>query len=886
MNKPNLKIYFKWICMISVLMFVISGCSLSKLTSVVNIDTDDTDYEAVDPGFDNAVKNTDGFYIAAENDKSQLLVSGLTTEIAVKEKATGFIWYSNPADRLNDKLSTGVNDKINATMTFNCDQDTQSMGYGMGKSTNQNAFSTTNFNSYKDSVSKRQYSFYSINNGIRINYAVGKKDYTFLCPQILTIERYNELIKKMTPEDLEIFTFYFKLFSLKDYIDDPTAYSYLKDKIEISKQRDVYVVSFLSNADFGRTANSDYVKKQIDAIMKRINYTPEELTRDNEENLVPPPAYANIYFTLSVEYTLDGSDLIVKIPRESIKYKKEDFKLVNLSLLPFFGAAGTDKAGYMFIPDGAGALINFNNGKLNIPSYSKDIYGKDVNLFFKNLDETQIYLPVFGIKQDENAFLAVIEKGDSSCTIFADISGRANSYNHVEANFTLVNKAVNQTALMAEKGLIYYQEESLQSDIQIRYMFLENTKADYTGMALRYQKYLLDNKLITKRSFTEKIPLYIDAIGAISYKDTFLGVPYNSQLSLTSYKQAKVILEELKEKGVENIDFQYTAWCNNGINNTVSDKTSLIRRLGTRNDFDALVDYTKENLFGFYPSMNFAYTTENTFYRLLIEKTQSARYLDNTITYARIESKSFPRQSAENTVILTPRFYDDMINKFIRSYKKFDNDGIGISSFGTDLNADYKRNKYSDRETAKNIIIQQLDKLQKNDYNLSITGANAYTLKSANIVNNITADSSDDYLFDATIPFYQIVLHGIVPYASEPINRSNDYATAELRIFESGSIPSFEWIYEDNTILKTTTANFYGISYKPWLNKAIDLYNHINTALADCQTSTIADHKIVSPGLNRTTYSNGIVVYVNYNDVDVMDGEITVEAKNYKVIKG
>jgi hypothetical protein len=881
MNKIHKHQYTKALSVILIMLFALSGCSSSKLIEPIIVKTSSINYNATDPTFDSTVKNSNGFYLAAENNESQLLINGKTTEIAVKEKATGVTWYSNPVDRQNDKIATSPMDTINSILTFRYMQT----GLTNVKNPSGTIAASALLNSFQDSVFKNQYSFYKIKNGIRVNYQVGTKT-DILCPTILSIARYKELTAKMSKDDLDTFNNYFLYFSLNRFKSDPTTKAIYEDTLPILKKRDVYLISSLAHIDSGAGPPGTYIMKKIQEVMIRIGYTQKDLDKDNKENLVVLKKSTDVYFSISVDYTLDGHDLLVNIPKDSLKYDDTIFHLTEITVLPYFGAAGTDKTGYIFVPDGSGALINLNNGKLTFPAYLKEVYGRDQNLHSKNTDDTEIYLPIYGIKQNNQAFLAVIEKGDGSCLINADISGRTSSYNYINPMFTLQNSGLNYSSIVSMGGLTYYQQKSLQSDIQIRYIFLHDDQASYTGMALRYQNYLLDNKLIKKQTFTDKIPLYIDAIGAITYNATFLGIPYKSQLSLTSYSQALDILKTLKSKGVDNVNLQYTAWCNGGFDNSVFDKADLISSLGSEKDFNNLADYTKKNNINFYPIADFAYTTETALFRFFDEKTQSARYLDNTVTYALIISRSLPQFGNSATVILSPLFYNDMINKFMNSFKRFNTSGIGLNTFGTDLSGDFKKDATTDRQMAENVIVQQLDKLQSNNYKLSIKGANAYTLKDANIVNNISAISSDDYLFDSSIPFYQIVLHGIVPYSSEPINMSSDYNMDVLRLIEAGTVPSFQWMYEDNSILKDTISNYYGINYIPWLDQAVALYKQVNDALADCQTSTITSHKMLQAGLYQTIYSNGTKVYVNYNDVAATDGSIIIKPKDYKVVKG
>ena len=71
-----------------------------------------------------------------------------------------------------------------------------------------------------------------------------------------------------------------------------------------------------------------------------------------------------------------------------------------------------------------------------------------------------------------------------------------------------------------------------------------------------------------------------------------------------------------------------------------------------------------------------------------------------------------------------------------------------------------------------------------------------------------------------------------------------------------------------------------------WLEDAIEAYKDINDALADCQNEVIISHNEISKNLYKTTYSNGICIYVNYGD-EVIEAEgQTIKACDYVVVKG
>jgi len=342
--------------------------------------------------------------------------------------------------------------------------------------------------------------------------------------------------------------------------------------------------------------------------------------------------------------------------------------VTKITVLPFFGAAGRDKQGYIFVPDGSGALINLNNNKVNYNSYLAPVYGRDHSIIIPRLtrsEESHVYLPVFGLKQNDDAFFAVIEEGVAVSDIELRTSGQINSYNNIYASFNLKYTAMETRYTLNIAGLLNYQKKSLQSDLQIRYMFLAGNDANYTGMALKYQKYLLDKKLVTKQSFGEALPVNVNLIGAIPNIKSVAGIPIKSQKAITTFKQAVDLLKELETNGFKDINLQYTYWCNNGLLNSSSDKIDIINSLGSRSDLNKLIDYTKTKGIGFYPNMNFLYATGGMFYGLFTEKSQAARDLGNSVVHDykyNIATLNYINDGT-NTII-SPKKYGNTFDKF------------------------------------------------------------------------------------------------------------------------------------------------------------------------------------------------------------------------------
>ncbi len=192
-----------------------------------------------------------------------------------------------------------------------------------------------------------------------------------------------------------------------------------------------------------------------------------------------------------------------------------------------------------------------------------------------------------------------------------------------------------------------------------------------------------------------------------------------------------------------------------------------------------------------------------------------------------------------------------------------------------------------DRQAAVSIIADQMKALSEEGYELAVSGGNMYTWASASLIRDVSLTSSMDNLFDESVPFYQMVLHGYIPYFSEPLNQVSNYEVTVLKLIETGTNPSFLWMYKDNTVLKGTDySSYYSVNYAYWIDKAAALYAELNEVLGDCVTSNIVSHDRPSEEVCRTIYDNGVCIYVNYGTEDATVDGVIVPTLGYKRVKG
>jgi hypothetical protein len=155
---------------------------------------------------------------------------------------------------------------------------------------------------------------------------------------------------------------------------------------------------------------------------------------------------------------------------------------------------------------------------------------------------------------------------------------------------------------------------------------------------------------------------------------------------------------------------------------------------------------------------------------------------------------------------------------------------------------------------------------------------NFYMLKNLDSVINIplgtTVSQSGAYI---AVPFVQLVLHGIVDYAGEPINTGINLEETLLKYVEYGACPHFEWNYEP---IKgnAETDTFY---YDNTINAAAEFYAEANEALNDLRDARMTDHYEVEDGVYCTEYDTGARIYVNYTNDDFSTLGVVVGARDF-----
>ena len=594
-------------------------------------------------------------------------------------------------------------------------------------------------------------------------------------------------------------------------------------------------------------------------------------------------------FSIPINITLGDNYLNAEVDIDNLK--ETDNIIYSMDLLPYFGAGTSTDKGYIFVPDGSGALINFNNGKKNVETYQEAIYGRD-NTFSSNQNPVKreiVKLPVFGIKNGENAFISVVDKGESQGTISANVSGIKSSFNNVFTSFDIRkfdSFIVGQGGMNVVTTRLFEKGKSKLNACAVRYYLLQGKEADYSGMATTYRDYLTKEKGL-KAAVDIKPQVYLDLYGAVRKQKSVFGIPLNVIQPLTTYKDTENIMEDLKKAKVDNIVVNYHDWYSDAVDSKIPLSAAVIGKLGGTSGFKDLITYTKNNGIKFYPQVDFLNILKGN--GMLLKFLNEARTISKTPATVFSYKLSTYFKDIDQLVynLISPNSIDKIITKFNKSYKKYDIPGIGLDSISSMVYSDFSKTNVSTRQETETKWIDAL-KLMKQEFgSVEASAPNAYALPYVDYVLDAPSDSSHYYIEDETIPFYEMVIRGIKPYTIEAFNLVADKELQMLKAIETGANPHYKWIGEDTNLLKETKyENLYSSDYKAWMKTTIEDYKVFESLYDKLQNTLIVEHKKLEEGVFETNYSNGISVITNYSTVEYWEGNNIVAPKKYLIKEG
>lgn len=782
-----------------------------------------------------------------------------TTQFTVTNKKTGKIWYSSPENAMSDPLAL-PKEKNNMMSAFLL------------------KYSTINGNDdvydiYTKSIKNKFYDVEKKGNEILVHYTIGDIEREYYFPLAIYENELLEWEEGLSKSKARIINNAYHKYTVDNFKGEEL--DSMLTKYPNMEEEPIYLV--FDNLQ-------KYVKEQIEDLFKSQGYTLEDYERHKEmykeSNIKTVPS-----FNVTVSYKIEGDSFIVEVPFDEISYK-HTYPIVQLSVLPYFGAGSKDDEGFIFVPEGGGNIINFNNGKTKQNAYYADIYGWDLATDRKYINvETRSAYPVYGISNNGESYICIMEDASSYAGISADISGRLGSYNYVRADYRMLHRElydISSRSLSTQ----YSYEAQLPAGEKIRQVYKFQDTGDYVNMANAYRDYLFKGE---KKLSNKSTALAVDILGAIDKAQQIGGVPKTMPYMLTSYKDAEKIISSINNLGFEDVNIRLTGFINEGVHQTFMNKVRYIKELGGKGDFNKLVKAIKNSASKIYLEGTVQTAFRSTFFGEGFNKYKhAARFASDALCEIDQFSPLWygPLTALDSYFLLKPKYIEKNTNTFV---KAVDKKGLNVafSDLGYLLSSDLDEDYLVSRETVKAQHIKLLENATADNKSLMIRYGNDYAIKYADFITDVDLAGNSYALFDEKVPFYQIALHGYKNYSGPAINLADDTETAILDSARTGASLYFVFTEEStDRIQETNFTEYYATCYDILKDDFVSIYKTYNDKLGKVSNSCIVDYEQITDNVTKTTYDNGYAVYVNYGYSDYVTTSGTkVASRDYILAK-
>lgn len=822
---------------------VFSGCAKTEEEKeIVLYEYNAADYEGVE--------------FKLENDKLLFELDHATTQFTVTFKETGKVWTSIPTVKSTDTDEKKASQSILAVKYQSERGDTKT------------------FTTVDESVPNGMYSLEKGDDYVKVNYSIGKIAKKFIIPPSVPEARMMEYYDKFDRKTQRAIDNAYRKLDINNLLATDDV-----DEL-LAKYPDLETTCVYEM----RPATKDYKKEELEAKFAEVGYTEEDYKNDLAIYNVSD-GNDKAVFNVSVIYRLDDNELKVEVPMEEVEYRKA-YPITELQLLPYFGASTTTDTGFLLVPEGSGAIINFNNGKSYLDHYVAQVYGYDEAMRRTELvNETRAAFPAFGIAYEDGAMLSVVEDFTAFANIYADVAGDGRIFNYAQVRYDMIHSS--QLVLSAKNDTSSYEfEEKLpKGSIKQSYGFLAGNS--YAEMAAEYRESLLEKYPDLKETENADLPVSVELIAAVDKVKQIVGMPVTLPEVLTDFSQAKKILSDIAQNGYSNLSLRYTGWMNGGIDHSIPSDIDITSGMGGTKGLKSLVSLAKELGVDLYLTGRVEHAYNSSIFDGFFSLTDAAKYASREVieipVFSNIWYGGLKGDRMEEHTLLRPSVCVDLMDS-LADYAKDYKTGVGFEDVGYLLSADYNPKRAVSREKSMEMQIEQLAKITAAGTPVNVNAGNEYALPYATLISNMDLIGKPYQIFDGTVPFYEMAIHGLVDYTGYAINLAGDSWKAVLDSAQTGAGLAFTFIYDDIDELQGTEyMDFFGANYDAWKETAKSYADRYVNEMKGLNNKSITDYRILADGVTATVYEDNTVVYVNKTKADYVDDVVTIPARDYLV---
>ena len=611
-------------------------------------------------------------------------------------------------------------------------------------------------------------------------------------------------------------------------------------------------------------------------------------------------SFPDYKISFTVEVWLNEYGIKVRVPVKSIE-EKDKYGITSITLFPQMGAVKNNPNGFVVFPDGSGSLYKFGQASNTSPISTFCYFQNSFDL--DEIDERiaqgqyNVMLPAYGITDGATGVVGYVTEGDENAYItltpaFNAKTGRnrltascmyRKSYSYISPS--------NVEITEVEKGIS-------AADYGIQYFFIDNTDTaaartvvtdeegntlldipgvkngdyiTYADMAMVIRDYMLDKGLLNKVK-TDSIKANLQIIMAAKGNS---GMD-KSLKTLTAFGDVEKIIDEVEKESRKNLIVYMLGWQEGGYGlNPSGDKYA--GDLGSKSDLKDLNKYLKDSDIESYMVADYVYALDN---GIGFNKSSQAVYNEMNLPITNGSYTAYLR----NALVELKTYVNDRLP----FYKSVDANGVAFEKVGYYLYDDYSAGGKLLRSETAAAMLKAAKVTADEKLKVAVQGGNAYMLSKADAIYDMPEKSSEMVQMQYSIPFYQMIVHGSIPYTGNIAgNMAADYAQQKLKWIEYGSQPNFVLTYNSSELLKNTYAETaFATDYKEHIETVNECVKEFNDKLGFTAKEAMVDHKVLADGVVAVTYEGGKTIYINYNEKNVEINGVKLSAESYVVVEG
>lgn len=585
-------------------------------------------------------------------------------------------------------------------------------------------------------------------------------------------------------------------------------------------------------------------------------------------------------FRLVVALTEFGVD--ISIPSSYIQ--DDNDRLLYISPYPAVESRFDINNGYIFIPDGSGAVIDMNIPTVATQPYSQRVYGLDygtlgVDAALRAADVSPIAdigYPVYAIADNsqQTGVVSIIDSGAEYAEINAIAAGSDNNrYNSVHTKFFYRDK---YKKYLDKKGTFKnaYTEKTYNYDANLKLIFL-NDDVNIATVAKVYRKYLIDKyNLASKISNNEDIGLRLQYL-MTENRTTMFG---DGEVSMTSTQNVIDYTNSFISNGITNQQISLLGYQSGGLTNSNYSSFGYSNAVNAKKltELNNLLNNNKSSL-----SFNYNYSLVDTWSRGFSSTDVAMTISNNTINT--FNQLTYLNKKDVNALVM-------LTNS--KSQAKMTLDKSQLSKIGNNLSLDI--NDFSKFLSSSHLtytasrsqsIIDNTKLLSDKAYSYNMANPYEYMLAyTSNIINAYQSNSSL-LIETSSVPFVSMVMSGLINMYTSPINLNYNSKTDILKMIDYNIYPSYLITSLSSIELLMTNSNYIISSqYDLWKDNIISTYNEVNSALKCVIGSQVISRNTLIKDVYETVYANGVRIVVNYSKMQYNYNGLIIDAFNYKVV--